>query len=126
MKMASRLSRITISGLPGRSAGQISKRSPAARSAVLSRRSGAVPRRRLVRTSKPDRGQHRPEDLLLRNLHPRLDLGEHRRLDEKALALVAFRIALAAAFQLRPLLDAGPDVAQNPFQLRRGNLRPHR
>src|SRR5690606_41071278 len=65
----------------------------------------------LVRDERNDRS----EDLLLRDRHLRVDVGEDRRLDEVA-ALEAFRPA-AADDELRAFLAALRDVPLHAFEL---------
>src|SRR5262249_34514972 len=63
---------------------------------------------------------HRAEDLFLGDLHVVLDVDEHRRLDEVALAADA----VAAAQQAGALALAGLDVAHDPLALLGADLRP--
>ena len=69
-----------------------------------------------VEVGELDRREHRAEDLLARDRHLGLDVREHRRLDEVALAGADVG-ARAAGHERRPFALAGLDVAQHGLHL---------
>ena len=78
---------------------------------------------RLVLALERDDRQHRAENLLTRDAHVVVDVGEHRRPHEIA-AVEAFRPAGATSDQARALVDAGLDQVLHLLELHLGDQRP--
>src|SRR5438309_6182974 len=77
----------------------------------------------VVLVAERDRRHHRPEDLLARDPHLAVDVGEDSRLDEIA-TLESLRL-VAPDHQPRALLSPRADVAQHALHLRLGHQRAH-
>src|SRR5215831_11397108 len=78
---------------------------------------------RFCRIAEANHAEHRAEDLLPRDAHVRHHIRKDGGLDEEALGLASFGIALASGEQAGALLLPVLDIVQNAIHLPPGDLR---
>jgi len=79
-------------------------------------------RERLLEVVDPNDREHRPEDLFLGEAHVRVDVREHRGLDEKAVLVDAAGQPRAARLEGGAFLVSDPDVLEGVRQFAFGRL----